>query len=68
MPAVVESLTQIGRLEMFVVRSREAAEGEGLVDVRLDPGTQFRMFILPAGEPRGQIAAGLLRVVAVIDP
>jgi hypothetical protein len=34
---LVEPLEQIGRLEMFVVGPREAVEGEGLVDVRLDP-------------------------------
>ena len=65
---LVQPLEQIGRLEMFVVRPGKPVKGEGLVDVRLDPRAQLRMFILPAHEPRGQIAPRFLGVVPVVDP
>ncbi len=63
---LVDPLQQIGRLEVLMVRSRQAVKGEGFIDVRLDPGTELGVLVLPAGEPTGQIPPGLRDVVAVM--
>ena len=38
---LVEPLEHVGRLEVFVVLAGQPVKGEGLVDVRLDPGAEL---------------------------
>ncbi len=65
---LVEALEHVGRFEMLVVLARQPVEGEGLVDIRLDPGAEFRVLVLPTGEPGGEIAARFFGGVAVVEP
>lgn len=46
----------------------QPVEGEVLVDIRFDPGAEFRVLVLPASEPLDKITTGLLSGVPVVEP
>jgi hypothetical protein len=51
-----------------MVSAGQSIKRERLIDVRLDPGTQFRVFILLTREPGGQIVARFIGIVPIVDP
>ena len=65
---LVEAVEEVGALEMFVMGLRQAIEGEGLFDLRFDPGGEFGIFGLPAFEPGSQVLAGFGAVASVVEP
>jgi len=65
---LVEPFEQVGRFAVLVVLARQPVKREGLVDVRFDPGAEFGVLVLPPGEPLGEIAAGFLGGVPLVEP
>ena len=44
---LVEAFEEVGAFEVFMVGLREAVEGEGFLDLLLDPGGELGVFGLP---------------------
>ena len=66
---LVEALEHVGALQVLMVLARQAVEGEGLLDVLLDPGDEAGVARAPFGEPGGEIARGPPRpIAAVVEP
>ena len=58
----------VGALEVLVMLARQPVEGEGLLDVVLDPVGELGILGLPAIEPSCQIAPRLADIAAVTRP
>src|SRR6266496_4795187 len=50
---------------MLMVLTRQAVEGQRLVDILFDPAGKLRILRRPFGEPSGQIAACLGEIAAI---
>ncbi len=64
----IEAFQHVGRLHVLVVRQQQPVEGEGLLDVLLDPVRQRAVAALPALQPGGQVPARLGLVEAMVQP
>jgi hypothetical protein len=53
---------------VFVVLAGQQEEGEGLLDVRLDPSAQLGVLLRPALQPAGQVGARFQHRVSFIKP
>ena len=65
---LVQALEQVGRLQVLMVLARQPVEGQGLLDVLLDPAAQLGVGRLPLGEPGREITPGLSEVPSVVQP
>jgi hypothetical protein len=65
---LIEPFQHIGALEMFVVFSRQAVEGQSFFNVLLNPHAELGILLLPAQQPGGEISASLLGVAAIVEP
>ena len=61
----MEAFEEVGALEMFVMGLREAIVGEGLFDLRFDPGGDVRIRADVVLEPA--VGVGDLRAVILVD-
>ena len=65
---LVQTFQEIGRLQVFVMLAGQPVEGQRLLDVLLDPGTEPGVGRLPFGEPSRQIPPGLGEIAPVVQP
>lgn len=64
----VEAVEHGGGPQLLVVAQREAVEGQGHLDVLLDPVAQLGQEGLPSGQPDDQVAPGLFDVSPLVEP
>ena len=65
---LIEPFQHIGALEMLVVFSRQAVEGQSFFNVLFNPHAELGILLLPAQQPGGEISASLLGVAAIVEP
>ena len=53
---MLDEPNQCSEIQVAVLEARQAVEGERGADVLLDPVGELGVFLLPAGEPGGEIA------------
>jgi hypothetical protein len=65
---LVQTLEQVGRLQVLVLLARQAVEAQRLLDVIFDPRAELGISRLQLGQPGGEIALGLGEVAPVVQP